>query len=231
VGALVDAQAVEFKKTTLDRVDDMVAETTARVVVSESVTSDLESWRPRIEHSVGEVTVSIDTLRSELSRLTHLLERTRGEEQKGQESVLGPPPAMNYGHSAAPQPQEYGFRYHPVPNHLLANGIHPPRPPHTHSGFHYPGLWNHFGHTSDLFGGEGPRYNSLGNLPKLNFSSFDGENPKLWKKRCEDYFHIYAVDPSVWIRVATMQFTGPAARWWQSVEYRAPTMSWESLGL
>jgi hypothetical protein len=81
-----------------------------------------------------------------------------------------------------------------------------------------------------LFGGEGPRYNSLGNLPKLNFSSFDGENPKLWQKRCEDYFHIYVVDPSVWIRVATMQFTGPAARWWQSVEYRAPTMSWGEFG-
>jgi hypothetical protein len=39
-----------------------------------------------------------------------------------------------------------------------------------------------------------------------------GENPKLWQKRCEDYFTMYSVDPAVWIKVATMQFTGPSAQ-------------------
>jgi hypothetical protein len=28
----------------------------------------------------------------------------------------------------------------------------------------------------------------LGKLPKMNFSKFEGENPKLWKSRCESYF-------------------------------------------
>lgn len=93
-----------------------------------------------------------------------------------------PPPATNYtdmpnGHIAAPHPRQYGFGYHPIPNHLLVNGIHPPRPLHTQSGFHYPGSWNHFIHTSDLFGSKGPRYggdNSLGNLLSLIFHHLTG---------------------------------------------------------
>lgn len=36
---------------------------------------------------------------------------------------------------------------------------------------------------------------NLGGLAKLQFPSFDGENPKLWQSRCEDYFHMYSVDP------------------------------------
>jgi hypothetical protein len=57
-----------------------------------------------------------------------------------------------------------------------------------------------------------PLPSPLGHLPKLNFPVFDGDSPKLWQSRCEDYFHMYGVDPSLWIQVATMQCTGPAAR-------------------
>lgn len=56
---------------------------------------------------------------------------------------------------------------------------------------------------------------------------FDGENPKLWQSRCEVYFRMYEVDYVVWVRVATMQFSGAAARWLQSVEYQLDHMSWE----
>jgi hypothetical protein len=55
---------------------------------------------------------------------------------------------------------------------------------------------------------------------------FDGENPKLWQSRCEAYFHMYTVDPSLWVQVAYMQFTGPAARWLQSIEFRLSHISW-----
>jgi hypothetical protein len=48
----------------------------------------------------------------------------------------------------------------------------------------------------------------LGKLPRLNFPSFDGENPKLWQKRCEDYSVMYGVSHRVWIKVATMSFSG-----------------------
>jgi len=32
---------------------------------------------------------------------------------------------------------------------------------------------------------------SSSKLPKLNFPSFDEENPKLWISLCEDYFDMY----------------------------------------
>jgi hypothetical protein len=30
-----------------------------------------------------------------------------------------------------------------------------------------------------------------GNLPLINFPQFDGDNPQLWKSRCESYFDMY----------------------------------------
>lgn len=67
---------------------------------------------------------------------------------------------------------------------------------------------------------------SLGQLPKVQFPGFDGDNPKLLHKRYKDYLHMYSVDPSVWIRVSTKHFTGPAARWLQSVEYQLSQVAW-----
>jgi hypothetical protein len=52
----------------------------------------------------------------------------------------------------------------------------------------------------------------LDKLPRANFPSFDGEHPKLWQKHREDYFAMYEVHPSVWIRMSTMHFSGAAAR-------------------
>jgi hypothetical protein len=59
---------------------------------------------------------------------------------------------------------------------------------------------------------------------------FDGSNPKLWQSRCESYFCTYFVDPSVWIQVATMSFTGPAAPWLQLIEHHLPHVTWHELG-
>jgi hypothetical protein len=47
----------------------------------------------------------------------------------------------------------------------------------------------------------------------MDFLVFDGEDPKLWLSHSDDYFDMYFVEPSQWIRVATMQMTGAASRW------------------
>jgi hypothetical protein len=70
-----------------------------------------------------------------------------------------------------------------------------------------------------------PTSHLLGQLPKVPFPPFDGDNPKLWQTRCEDYFTMYSVDPRVWIHVAIMHFTGPATRWLQYVELQLPHIS------
>jgi hypothetical protein len=47
----------------------------------------------------------------------------------------------------------------------------------------------------------------------MDFLVFDGEDPKLWLSRCDDYFDIYSVEPSQWIRCATMKMKVKSIAW------------------
>lgn len=51
----------------------------------------------------------------------------------------------------------------------------------------------------------------------------------MWQSRCENYFEMYSVEPEMWIKVATIHFTGPAARWLQSVERKLVQATWSDL--
>lgn len=53
----------------------------------------------------------------------------------------------------------------------------------------------------------------LGRLPKLHFPKFDGDHTQFWITCASNYFEMYAVESPMWIRVATMHFTGAAKRW------------------
>jgi hypothetical protein len=66
-------------------------------------------------------------------------------------------------------------------------------------------------------------------LPKLDFPQFDGENPQFWKTKCEKYFAVYTLQPELWVRVATLHFTGNAVRWLQVHEKQGTVWSWDSL--
>jgi hypothetical protein len=55
---------------------------------------------------------------------------------------------------------------------------------------------------------QSPHGRPLDGLPKLSFPSFDGTNPKLWQKRCEDYFDMYDTEQIVWVKAATMHLSG-----------------------
>jgi hypothetical protein len=39
---------------------------------------------------------------------------------------------------------------------------------------------------------------------------------------------MYDINPSLWVTVATMQFSGPAARWLQSVKPQLASLSWRT---
>lgn len=69
-GARLDAQIAELQADQRRRIDELVASTITRVAVLENVTSIFESWRPRVEGSIDAVRTSVDTMRSELFRLT-----------------------------------------------------------------------------------------------------------------------------------------------------------------
>lgn len=65
--------------------------------------------------------------------------------------------------------------------------------------------------------------------PKLDFPKFDGVNPRLWRDQCEKYFEVYSVQQSMKTRFATLNFTGAAALWLQSVERRGCIVEWQHL--
>jgi hypothetical protein len=64
---------------------------------------------------------------------------------------------------------------------------------------------------------------SLDKLPKINFPVFTGEDPQLWLARCVNYFDMYGVEPSPWVRVVSMHIEGSAACWLQLDEHRLHT--------
>jgi hypothetical protein len=70
-------------------------------------------------------------------------------------------------------------------------------------------------------------HSSMGRLPKINFPQFDGSQPQLWKRQCESYFEMYETEPAMWVKVASMHFSGRASRWLQSVEKRLRQFGWE----
>jgi len=64
-------------------------------------------------------------------------------------------------------------------------------------------------------------------MPKLHFPVFDGDNPRLWRDRCEMYFEVFSVLPSLKTRFAALNFKGVAANWLQTLERKRCVSDWE----
>ena len=63
---------------------------TTGVVVLENVQAVFKAWRPRIVHTVASVKSSMDVMRSELTKISRLLERGAMEDFDNSPSVLSP---------------------------------------------------------------------------------------------------------------------------------------------
>ena len=57
-------------------------------------------------------------------------------------------------------------------------------------------------------------------LPKLEFPKFDGDNPRLWRDRCEMFFEVYSVGDHLKTHFVALNFKGAAASWLQTAERR-----------
>lgn len=66
-------------------------------------------------------------------------------------------------------------------------------------------------------------------LPPVEFPEFDGSSPKLWIKKCNNYFDIYAVPEFLKSNTAQMHFSGNADFWAQSLEYSVQDLAWPDL--
>lgn len=63
-------------------------------------------------------------------------------------------------------------------------------------------------------------------LPKMSFPRFDGENPRVWRDKCLDYFRIFNINPALWLTTATLHMDGMAALWLQSYKLTHEVVSW-----
>jgi hypothetical protein len=63
----------------------------------------------------------------------------------------------------------------------------------------------------------------------MDFPSFDGMNPRLWKDRCEAYFEIFAVSDALKPRFVALNFSGIAVAWLQTMELKGRLTSWATL--
>jgi hypothetical protein len=228
----VTARMESFDANAADRLAQVDAATKTRVAALESTTAAFENWRPSMESAVDDVRYGIDLVQAETSKMNiHWDQAVRASASSkpgilgDPRSVLGRPPAGQWtdgpaGHRNETHRRENGYGCSDTQTHLPPNGtpnIHVPLSPN---------LFGSLAHQIDGQGfGSAPAPN-LGSLPKLHFPSFDGDNPRLWISRAEEYFDLYNVDPCVWIRVSHMHFTGSAARWWQSVERRLKGANW-----
>ncbi|WVZ78969.1 hypothetical protein U9M48_026604 [Paspalum notatum var. saurae] len=63
-------------------------------------------------------------------------------------------------------------------------------------------------------------------LPKMQFPTFDGSHPRIWKDKCEDYFAMFDVPDHMWVRSATMHFQDNATKWLQAYKQKNKLENW-----
>lgn len=78
-----------------------------------------------------------------------------------------------------------------------------------------------FAHASQMLAGLGQAH------PSICFPQFTGDNPRLWKTLCEQYFQMFGIE-SFWVPMASLNFSGSASIWLQSVQKKLPDLDWEA---
>jgi len=193
-----------------------------RVAALEDVARNMDEWCTIIDGTV-------DGLRLQVKKLSLGWERASIENPGDKSGVFASSP------SVAPRPSAETATTSPVVGHLRENN-------HRASGFgdvttliHSPVKGEHTSPNFQFVASNAvpdvplPGIASHSKIPKVDFPKFDGEHPKLWLHDCVDYFSLYHVESSSWVRIARLHFVGAAKRWYNSVESQLQGCSWEQL--
>lgn len=168
---------------------------------------DLQNWQPSIDSS----------LRSMSARLSKI----EGLPPAAPRSTLGPD-----GHHVDLTTQGTASRVNHTPEQALPNGAPFPSnaffdvdsSPQRHARDHY--------QHQDKWERE---YRAEFRMPKTSFPKFDGQQPKIWKEKCDKYFHMFHVPEEYKAQYATLHFVGSAALWLQTYEAQHEIGSWIQL--
>ena len=63
-------------------------------------------------------------------------------------------------------------------------------------------------------------------VPKMPFPKFFGDNPRIWKDYCLDYFHIFNIPESMWVTSASLNMDEHAAKWFQVYKLKHGVSTW-----
>jgi hypothetical protein len=64
---------------------------------------------------------------------------------------------------------------------------------------------------------------------KMSFPRFNGDQPRIWKDKCLDYFRLFNVHASLWLVSCTLHMDGNAALWFKAYRLRHEVNTWTEL--
>jgi len=206
--------------------------------------SEINSWKPEVDHRVHELEHAVADLGERMNRALDVLLPPAGAVPAGFVTIASaspapredtpPSPSAKTLDSAHLESSPHGAASGSLDHSKLGSGVvyttAPTQQPVTgamrsfntfsvsvpatavmnHDSHYYPPYI--FPHHPNPF-------------PDMEFHKFDGNNPKLWIKRCETYFDIYHIDPGLWVKLAVMRLTGSAALWFQTMETTIRSMT------
>jgi hypothetical protein len=183
------------------RVADVEQKAEERFIALEMLRIELDSGRAEIERQ-------FDGLKLEVHRMNRLLEHENLERAQGKPQIFSTN-GSTFGVSSSATAEGAGA---PAIDLLL------PRPDQDTS--HHASVTREEVRSGDsqlARSNASTYYESVratqGRLLKIQFPIFSGDDPLLWKSRCENYFDMYGVESSLWVRVASMHLDGTTTRW------------------
>lgn len=63
-------------------------------------------------------------------------------------------------------------------------------------------------------------------LPHTSFPCFNGNNPRLWRYKCLEYFKLFNINECMWVTAATLHMEGAAAHWYKEYRLSQPVGDW-----
>lgn len=210
---------LDYKKDMLDSIKPFVADTTSQLrtvrTAVESIRSyvgvDLEDVKA---HIGGEIDNMRESLGSEIAQLVAAVGRLSHPDPCAREAAPTATPTREPGGSSA-GPE--GHRYELQHRGTACEGAPPPvtgmRPAYTYH---------------EIFSSPMSKSVStdLGFGSRVDLPQFDGSNPKLWQRRCEEAFQRGQAVVVHWALLASDQFIGPAATWLESYLQQQPHPTW-----
>ncbi|CAO2034871.1 unnamed protein product [Urochloa humidicola] len=203
------------------RFADMVVSQDARVGALERASAEQGSWRPELQGAIEDMRLEVGKLNKHWERTVLDCNTVPVLPHPSSTSALAAGHPSAAGDADRPSGHRFDKSYREGEIGSVTTILHPPIKS-TFSDSHPSPTF----HTHIRAPYEKDRVHASGKLPKLPFPEFDGENPKLWISRCEDYFELFEVERNRWVKISAMYFSEAARRWLQSVEQRVRSASW-----